>query len=255
MAEESVQLTGDGPPGGGSIALPNQETDSRPEGIPEKFWNEDKGEVDTPTLLSSYLELEQKIGQAPAETPAETPAQPNPSEAVTPDSFELAKYEEEFVGNNNSLTTETYQELSSKFGLEKGEIDNYIRFRQAESDSFNNEIFDMAGGEDQYRALLSWASSNLSETDITNINDTLTGSDKDQVRIAVMKLSNQYKESVGLDPKLLGGKTSQPTETVEAFPSLQAAVEARRDKRYDTDPSYREEWERKVGASAFVNNT
>lgn len=35
---------------------------SRPEGIPEKFWNEADGEVRTDALLQSYLELERKLG-------------------------------------------------------------------------------------------------------------------------------------------------------------------------------------------------
>jgi len=61
MAEATELVNPDGPPGGGS-EWSNDQKAEKPEGIPNKFWNEEKGEVDSVSLLASYTELEKKMG-------------------------------------------------------------------------------------------------------------------------------------------------------------------------------------------------
>lgn len=45
----------------------------KPEGIPDKFWNAEKGEVDVAGLAKSYTELEKGRGKAPQQKPVEQP--------------------------------------------------------------------------------------------------------------------------------------------------------------------------------------
>ena len=207
--------------------------------------------------MESYLALEQKMGvpsseSSPASEEESTTADPSTSN----DTFDLDKYEDEYRGNANSLKEETYTELQTKFGLEKGEVDKYIQYRQSDADEFSNEIFDMAGGEESYRHILGWASNNLPEAEISRLNDTLNSSDRDSGRIEVMKLTNKYRESVGAEAvSPASGTTNTSTTGPKTFASLQEAVEARKDKRFDLDPAYRQQWEQRVGASPFINSS
>ena len=253
MAEGTELINPDGPPGGGAEWSQTETPKEKPEGIPDKFWNPDKGEVDSVSLLASYTELEKKLGEGGQE---ETPAEEPPTPPASDDAFDLGKYEDEYRDNENSLKEETYTELQTKFGLEKSEVDKYIQYRQSESDTFAEEIFNMAGGEESYRGLLGWASNNLPKAEIDRLNATLTTGEKDLVRVEIMKLNNKYRESVGAEPEsLVGGTTSTNRSGPKPFASLQEAVEARKDKRFEFDPAYRLQWEQRVGSSPFVGTT
>jgi hypothetical protein len=54
----------------GSTEVPVRQ---RPEDIPEKFWDSERGEIRTEALLKSYTELERKMGSTP---PPDIPASP-----------------------------------------------------------------------------------------------------------------------------------------------------------------------------------
>jgi hypothetical protein len=65
---EVVETVGGSPEFVGSHELkdpmrPTVETVAAPEGVPEKFWDADKGVLNTDALLASYKELESKLGQ------------------------------------------------------------------------------------------------------------------------------------------------------------------------------------------------
>ena len=252
MAESASIVSDSDNVAGGSDVLrgTGKSTTDKPEGVPDKFWNAEKGEVDTVSLLSSYSELEQKLGSPPQET---TPEVTTPTEQ---DSFDLGKYEDEYSSNDGILKEESYTELQSKFGLNKNEVDKYIQFRKDEADTFNNEIFQMAGGEESYQSLMTWAGTNLSAEEVTQTNTLLETGGKDEVRVGVMKLVNKYRESVGAEPsRSFSGNTSNMDTGTKPFASLQEAVEARKDKRFMLDPAYRQQWEQRVGASPFINSS
>ena len=253
MAEQVRLQGGDAPPGGGSLNYPQESDGGKPEHIPDKFWNAETGEVDTASLAQSYTELESKLGQSTSEekTSDTTPTETTESTA----NLNLSKFEKEWADNDNSLTEETYDNLQTNFGLSKDDVNSYISFRQQEADTFVEEIYTMAGGQPQYESLLNWATNNLPEEEVETLTKTLSSSDNDQIRVSVLKLQNQYREAVGAEPQRLAGNTSQTANTLVPFASLQEAVEARRDKRYDVDPAYRELWERRVGASPFVETS
>jgi hypothetical protein len=254
MAESVELINAEGPPGGGAGWNQSEPSTEKPEGVPEKFWNAEAGEVDSVALLASYTELEKKLGAAPPEeetTPDATPP------ATTPDdTFNLGQYEDEYRDNENSLKEETYTELQTKFGLDKAEVDKYIQYRQSEADSFAQEIFNMAGGEETYRSLLGWASNNLPQSEVERLNTILTTGERDQVRVEVMKLNNKYRESVGAEPQSpVGGTTATNKTGSKPFASIQEAVEARKDKRFELDPAYRQQWEQRVGSSPFIGKS
>ncbi len=65
METETALATGDDRAMGESMnesEAPSAASSARPDGISEKFWDPDKGEVRTETLIKSYRELERKLG-------------------------------------------------------------------------------------------------------------------------------------------------------------------------------------------------
>ena len=256
MAESTELINPDGPPGGGAEWNQAETPSEKPEGVPDKFWNSEKNEIDSTSLLASYAELEKKLGSPESETPATESTASPPVPTAPSDTFNLGQYEDEYRDNENSLKEETYTELQTKFGLDKQEVDKYIQYRQSEADTFAQEIYNMSGGEESYRNLLGWASNTLGKAEVDRLNTVLTTGERDVVRVEVMKLTNRYRESVGAEPQSpVGGTTSTNRTGPKPFASIQEAVEARKDKRFALDPSYRQQWEQRVGSSEFVGKS
>ena len=63
---------------------------ARPEGVPEKFWDPDAGQLRTEALLKSYLELERRLGAEPAAAGEEDAAATDPAEAPAEEAGEPA---------------------------------------------------------------------------------------------------------------------------------------------------------------------
>ena len=257
---EAVQLEdSDRPPGGGADwSNQAKAAGEKPDGVPDKFWNAEKGEVDSTSLMASYVELERKLGEA---APADTLSPPSPPTTSTPEAtpptesegFSIGKYEDEYRENGDALNEDTYSELQTKFGLEKEEVNKYIQYRQQEANTFAQEIFGMVGGEDAYQSLIGWASNTLPKTEVDRLNSVLETAEKDSVRVEILKLNNKYRDSVGAEPiSPVAGSTTTNSTGPKPFASLQEAVEARKDKKFDLDPAYRTEWEQRVGASPFI---
>jgi hypothetical protein len=61
-------------------AAPTADAATRPEGVPEKFWDPEAGQLRTDALLKSYLELERRLG-AEAAPPADDAAPDERAEA------------------------------------------------------------------------------------------------------------------------------------------------------------------------------
>jgi hypothetical protein len=49
------------------------EASQRPSGVPEKFWDADRGELRADALVKSYIELERKLGRSDENAPPPTP--------------------------------------------------------------------------------------------------------------------------------------------------------------------------------------
>jgi hypothetical protein len=116
-AEAAVEPQAGDAPGAveGTVATPAlDDRPARPSGIPEKFWNPEKGAIRTEALLKSYLELERKLGAA-AWTPADeaAPAEQAPllSAPGVPDSPEQYQIEphHELIGPDPQINAKLHE--------------------------------------------------------------------------------------------------------------------------------------------------
>jgi hypothetical protein len=219
-----------------------QSTQSKPEGLPEKFTSVEE-------LAKSYSELEKKLGEQSQQRPS--PAKPNPDEKST---LEIAENAVQDAGLNmetlqqeysekGELDTKSYEALE-KVGITKQYVDNYIAGQQALAEQTATEIKDTVGGTEAYNDMVSWAANNMTDGERQAYNKAVNSPDKETVKLAVNALKAQYERANGVEPKLVEGKAA-PTQE-QGFKSWAQVTEAMADPRYAKDMAYQEEVKAKL---------
>lgn len=270
-------------PNGKSKEAPAEKPAERPADIPEKFWKD--GKVDTEGLLKSYRELEKKNSSKPNgdltvkkddapkpddkskdEKKDDKPADGDKSKDEKKDDTKqddaeiyipgVTKTDSEAyakeLNETGKLSDESYAKLA-KAGYPKTLVDNHIRGIQAEMASQQTEeaeIKKIAGGQEGYQAMAEWMTANLDAEEIAEYDEAVTSGKKSVIKLAVESMHAKYKEAVGEEPNLLGGKGGTPP-VGEAFMSRAEVTAAMRDPRYKTDQAYRDTVAKKLSRSKF----
>jgi len=99
-------------------------------------------------------------------------------------------------------------------------------------------VYQAVGGEQEYGALTSWASQNLSDNEIDTYDAMIESGDMGQISFALQALYYRYTEAMGQDGNMLQGK---PAQAQGGFRSQAELVAAMNDPRYDNDPAYRQD--------------
>lgn len=220
----------------------------RPEGVPEKFWDADKGEVRTAELLKSYSELES--GKNPAEAAADPKAaDPALAAADAKEAEALAEmdgYSKE-LADKGKLSDESYTKLEAK-GYARATVDAYIEGQQALAEVRRSEAFTEAGGEAQYAELVKWGTTGLDAAAREAFNKGISGT-RAEAKSAVMSLKAAHTKAFGQEPVLMGG--SQTVVPGAGYASMQQATVDMADARYKTDPAFRAKVMAKLEAATF----
>jgi len=221
-----------------------QSTQSKPEGLPEKFNSVEE-------LAKSYSELEKKLGAQSQERPS--PANPNPQSdnkstlevaenAVQDAGLDMTTLQKEY-SEKGELDTKSYEALE-KVGITKQYVDNYIAGQQALAEQTAAEIKDTVGGTEAYNDMVSWAANNMTDGERQAYNKAVNSPDKETVKLAVNALKAQYERANGVEPRLVEGKAA-PTQE-QGFKSWAQVTEAMADPRYAKDMAYQEEVKAKL---------
>lgn len=152
----------------------------------------------TQQLEQAYLELQQKLGSGDDEE----------NDEENEDDYESGEESDDADSVDDGLTDEDIEALQ-----------------------------DMAGGQEEYGRMLSWASENLSEAEIDMYDDVMDSGNPAACFFAVQALMAKYGDSTGVDGELLTGKS--PTNVQQGFRSQAELVKAMSDPRYESDPAYR----------------
>ena len=221
----------------GGEAAPEGEKPQRPEHIPEKFWNAEKGEVNLEAWAKSYHELEQKQSEKPAEKKEGEKKEGEKANTSEPAALR-EKANAEFA-KDGKLSDATYAEYE-KHGVSREQIDGYIEGQQAIATMRQREAFDAVGGEDQYKAMIGWARTALTPAEIEAYDrDVLTGKDAAVRTNAIKGLAARYAAENGKDGQLLGGTNHGAVG--DHFKSKAEMVKAMSDPQYKKDAAYREQ--------------
>ena len=228
-------------------------TQSKPEGLPEKFNSVDE-------LVKSYSELEKKLGEQsqPTEqsvdpvskTEVKQEEQPKSdldiaTKAVDSAGLNMETLSEEFA-KDGKLADGSYKSLE-KAGIPKEYVDRFIAGQQAIADQQSATVKNLVGGTEAYDSMSEWAGQNLTETEKQAYNTAVNSKDLEAVKLAVVGLKARYAQSTGSEPQLVEGKASPSGE--QGFASWAQVTQAMSDPRYAKDPAYQAEVKNKLANS------
>lgn len=217
---------------------------ARPDNVPEKFWDAEKGEVRTEALLQSYTELEKKGAKAEETPPAEeTPEQEAEAAKALAKEYGLpesvASFAKKFA-DTGELGMEDYAELE-KLGFSKAVVDQFISgaITPANADDPNAGFIETAGDAETMNKIATWAAENFSEDDIKKFNEaSAKGDDEAQEMFKVM--AAEYEKAEGKTPARR--VTGDPeTTTSDVYTSMDELHRDQADPRYSTDKVFRDQ--------------
>jgi len=199
-------------------------------------------------LAEAYENLEKKLGEKQSQeqqTQTEDEGDPNSESNDVSNAIEDAAIA---YAENGELSEDNYKELE-KLNITKDIVDTYIRGQQALISAEEVEITNSIGGQENYEAMAEWARNNLPGEEIDSFDQIVESSTPEAAKMAVKGLYARFL-SEGGQPNIRQGQTSG--SAVQPFQSNAQVVEAMRDKRYENDPAYREEVERRLAVSTRV---
>tara|TARA_R100000781_G_scaffold896_1_gene1516 strand:- start:220 stop:1011 length:792 start_codon:yes stop_codon:yes gene_type:complete len=213
---------------------------------------------DAQELESAYIELQKKLGEPKEETTTE--------ETPETEAKEEEKKEEEEVETNildtlweeaqgEKYKDETLAELNKMSPSDLANLHLQYRKQVAESQPQPKEISeadvktlkDLAGGEQGYTDMLSWAKDNLNEQEISMFDQVMGNGDPLAAFFAVRSLAYRYDDAKGVEGKMLTG--TAPKSGGDVFRSQAEVVRAMGDPRYDRDPAFRQDIQEKLARS------
>lgn len=189
--------------------------------------------TDAEELEKAYIELQKKMGAG--ERVDETAPAPEPeveesnpildliNEARTKEDFDI----EAFKDMDPTEVAKTFLETTSENNVEdltEQEI---------------NEIRSSVGGEENYAALMQWATQEFPQEFVDGFDSLIDSGNKYAIQLAVNGLVAMYQNDQGVEPELITGRGAP--EQKDVFRSQAEVIQAMNDPRYDSDPAYRQD--------------
>lgn len=199
---------------------------TRPDDVPEKFWDAATGQVNVAALLKSYTELEKGRSQAPGAdktTPVQIDAQAAQQSGDAQAAVEQAGLDWDALGNKIAATgtiEATDYEALAKIGVPKNVVDGYITSVQnsiaaqrSAAEAYVGGSQDPAENAAKTQELLDWAAQTLTPEEITGYNQMLNGPQW-KVALDTLKTRQAQTNPASKEPKLLGVKSAGQGTTV-----------------------------------------
>lgn len=226
----------------------------KPDWVPEKFWDAEKGEIRTEDLAKSYGELEAKhSGKKPDEPKADDKPDVSPEQQAAADELaskglNLDDFSKEFQ-DSGELSATSYEKLEQA-GYPRAYVDTYIAGQKALAEKFTNEVMTIAGGDEGFAAMATWAAVNADPKELAAYNKAVDSGDVDAAKLAVAGMFQKYQQSNPDEPKLItaaGGKVT--ADTYESREQLQTDMS---NPLYKKDPAFRKKVIDKLGRSDIL---
>ena len=200
-------------------------------------------------LEKAYMELQTKLGEQGAEDKETASAEESDEPKLSEGASLITDAQQEYYDNGNKLSEETmakFSEMSSSDLLQA-----YIELNQnspeepqAEaadiSEAQITEIKQAAGGDQAYANVINWAKANLDNSQTEAFDEVVNTGSVQAIKLAVAGLKAEYDKANGVEGRMVTGKTAPPASG-DVFRSQAELVEAMSDRRYDSDPAYRQD--------------
>ena len=193
-------------------------------------------------LEKAYIELEKKLGEPEASkeetsTEEETPEVSTQVTLITDASAEYAE-----KGELSDETLAKFSEMSSKDlvtaymeAAKNQQPAPVADLTNAEVNTIQNSV----GGEAAYKNLMGWANNNLGSDVLESFDSLVNSGNAGAIQLALSGLKAQQENSTGYEGRMLTGKSAKASG--DGFRSQAELVAAMGDRRYDTDPAYRQD--------------
>ena len=223
---------------------PKDEIAERPENVPEKFWDAEKGEVRLDAVLKANAELEKKLG-----APKEPEAEESQTDSSSTDSSQetaasVLQNAEEAFARNGELSDDDYTQLE-KVGYTRELVDKYIAGQEALANSVTQAAYSHAGGEESYKSMLNWGIENLTDEEISAFD--LQVQNPDLREHAIKQMFSRYQAEADVEPDLVGGHGGG--DSGDIFKSSKEMIAVMSSREYKTDPNIQAEVQRKIARS------
>jgi len=238
----------------GSAPLGAPDVTERPENIPEKFWDAEKGEVNVEALLKSQQDAEaalrQQQGEPEPEVPnegTEVPNEGNETPEDTPTQSSVVADASSEWDEKGELSEDTLKNLEG-VGISRDMVQMYLDGMQAVVSNLQTAAYEPFGGVEGYDAAAEWAAENLTEGEIKAIDIQLQSNNPDIVAAGAQALAKRFKEEGNFEPpSMRGSGNSGPGGAV--YTDRSQMVRDMRDPRYRRDASFRKEVEERIRRS------
>jgi len=217
----------------------------RPDNVPEKFWDAEKGVVNTEALLKSQADAEAALRQGtPKPTPKEgeegyvAPAA-GQDEAVANATTEFAE--------KGELTVETYTALEG-VGLSKEIVDNYIAGQQSIVSTLQEAAYSPFEGVEGYDRAAVWAAEHMDEAGIKALDVQLTSTNPAIVAQGAKALAAKYVAEADIEPNTIRGDANNAAAG-DSYASSREMMKDMSSNKYKTSAAFRAEVMAKIGRS------
>lgn len=224
-------------------AAPEGEVAQRPDDIPEKFWDAEKGEVNVAALLKAQQDAEKALRRGDKPEAEDEPEGDKPelsAEQTNVVEAAAAQYAE-----TGELDAASYDALA-KVGISKDLVDAHIAGVKAIENSLKSAAFTPFGGEQEaFDKAAEWAAVNLDDDAIAALDVQLTSTNPAIVAAGAKALYAQYAEANPDEGRVLRGDAGN-TASGAYFKSGAEMRAAMSDSRYKSDSAYRDEVAQKI---------
>lgn len=221
-----------------------ESNEENPEWLPKKFKTPEE-------LAKAYTQLEKERGKESQPDNKEQQQQQQQEEPKTEGNLSnVIQDASDAFYKDGELSEDNIKALEEN-GIPREFVDAYVKGQQATMDAEVESIRSSVGGQENYDAMVDWASENLSADEIDTFDDLVSSSSAEATKMAVKGLYARYMgESGQSSVNIAKGGTSKAA--VQPFNSNAQVVEAMNDRRYQNDPAYRAEVERRISVSPNI---
>ena len=221
------------------------ETEERPDWLPEKF----KSVED---MAKAYSALESKLGQPQQEETTEEvevsgeESASDVAQLLDDKGLDFDVFQQEYA-ENGGLSEDAYEALQEA-GFPRSMVDSWVAGQDALAAQMTEQMYDVAGGGEQYAQMVQWAADSLPESEVAAYNATMESGDPNMIRLAVQGLNARYRSEA--EPTLMQGGTGA-VSSGGRFESTAELTAAMGDPRYAKDPAYRQSIADKLAKSSL----
>lgn len=178
--------------------------------------------------------------------PEPKPPEPAPDYTVSEDMYEKWGYE---FATQGTLSDATQQEIKQKTGFSDRMVKDYIAGQKAKLREGFDRASGVVGGKDKLNTLFKWASSNLSNEDMENIN---LGLASPTYEVTLRGLNAMYQEQVTKEKQMEPERNPNLTQVAASqtgilpFTTQREFKEARSNPNFQIDASFREQVQQRM---------